>query len=94
MINLICLEVIRIVIVKKDADYTIKNHAAWHFFPFFQKICEKPQIVNDYEAGRGIPNHMILGKIERVIGIKLRGKDIGTPMVPPAKKWIMSGGEN
>ncbi|XP_055531497.1 endothelial differentiation-related factor 1 homolog [Wyeomyia smithii] len=50
------------------------------------KICEKPQIVNDYEAGRGIPNHMILGKIERVIGMKLRGKDIGTPMVPPGKK--------
>lgn len=50
------------------------------------KICEKPQIVNDYEAGRGIPNNLILGKIERVIGIKLRGKDIGTAMAPPGKK--------
>ncbi|XP_055626514.1 endothelial differentiation-related factor 1 homolog isoform X3 [Toxorhynchites rutilus septentrionalis] len=50
------------------------------------KICEKPQIVNDYEAGRGIPNNLILGKIERVIGIKLRGKDIGTPFAPPDKK--------
>uniref|UniRef100_A0A182N1W1 HTH cro/C1-type domain-containing protein n=1 Tax=Anopheles dirus TaxID=7168 RepID=A0A182N1W1_9DIPT len=50
------------------------------------QICEKPQIVNDYEAGRGIPNNLILGKIERVIGIKLRGKEIGTPMVIPAKK--------
>ena len=44
------------------------------------KICEKPQIINDYEAGRGIPNNTILGKIERIIGIKLRGKEIGTPM--------------
>lgn len=50
------------------------------------KICEKPQIVNDYEAGRGIPNNLILGKIERVIGMKLRGKEIGTPMAPPGKK--------
>lgn len=53
------------------------------------KICEKPQIVNDYEAGRGIPNNLILGKIERVIGIKLRGKEIGTPMAPPGKKWTL-----
>lgn len=50
------------------------------------KICEKPQIVNDYEAGRGIPNNLILGKIERVIGIKLRGKEIGTPFAPPENK--------
>lgn len=52
----------------------------------FQKICEKQQIVTDYEAGRGIPNNMILGKIERVIGIKLRGKDRGQPLAPPGKK--------
>lgn len=52
----------------------------------FQKICEKTQVVTDYEAGRGIPNNMILGKIERVIGIKLRGKDRGQPCAPPAPK--------
>lgn len=39
-----------------------------------QKISEKPQLIADYEAGRGIPNNEILGKIERVLGIKLRGK--------------------
>lgn len=37
--------------------------------------------MNDYEAGRGIPNNVILGKMERVIGLKLRGKDRGQPMV-------------
>lgn len=52
-----------------------------------QKICEKQQIVTDYEAGRGIPNNLILGKMERVIGIKLRGKERGQPLVPPVKKW-------
>lgn len=34
----------------------------------FQKINEKPQIVNDYEAGRGIPNQAIIGKMERALG--------------------------
>jgi len=50
------------------------------------KICEKPQIIGDYEAGRGIPNQLVLGKIERVIGMKLRGKDKGQPLLPPGKK--------
>ncbi|XP_065161491.1 endothelial differentiation-related factor 1 homolog [Atheta coriaria] len=38
------------------------------------KINEKPQIITDYEAGRGLPNNVILGKIEKVLGVKLRGK--------------------
>lgn len=29
---------------------------------------EKPQVINDYEAGRGIPNQVVIGKIERAIG--------------------------
>lgn len=44
------------------------------------KINEKPTIVNDYEAGRGTPNQQILAKMERALGIKLRGKDIGGPL--------------
>lgn len=50
------------------------------------KINEKQQIVNDYEAGRGIPNNIILGKMERALGMKLRGKDIGQPLAPPSAK--------
>ncbi|CAG9815911.1 unnamed protein product [Phaedon cochleariae] len=50
------------------------------------KINEKPQIITDYEAGRGIPNNVIIGKIERVIGIKLRGKDRGHALVLPGGK--------
>lgn len=41
------------------------------------KICEKPQIVNEYESGKALPNQQILSKMERVLGIKLRGKDKG-----------------
>jgi len=44
------------------------------------KINEKPQIINEYEQGKGIPNQQILGKIERHIGVKLRGKNIGQPL--------------
>ncbi|XP_017128518.1 endothelial differentiation-related factor 1 homolog [Drosophila gunungcola] len=50
------------------------------------KICEKQQVVTDYEAGRGIPNNLILGKMERVLGMKLRGKERGQPIAPPGKK--------
>eukprot|EP00033_Pygsuia_biforma_P000826 GCRY01000961.1.p1 GENE.GCRY01000961.1~~GCRY01000961.1.p1 ORF type:complete len:139 (+),score=18.97 GCRY01000961.1:141-557(+) len=39
-----------------------------------QKINEKPQVVNEYEAGKAIPNPQILGKMERILGVKLRGK--------------------
>ncbi len=37
-------------------------------FLFFQKINQKPQVINDYEAGRAIPNQQILGKLERALG--------------------------
>ncbi|XP_014218881.1 endothelial differentiation-related factor 1 homolog [Copidosoma floridanum] len=51
------------------------------------KINEKTQVITDYEAGRGIPNNLVLGKIEKVLGIKLRGKDRGKPVpVITAKK--------
>ncbi|XP_030647148.1 endothelial differentiation-related factor 1 homolog isoform X1 [Chanos chanos] len=50
------------------------------------KINEKPQIIADYEAGRAIPNNQIMGKIERAIGLRLRGKDIGQPLDAGPKK--------
>ncbi|XP_011337197.1 endothelial differentiation-related factor 1 homolog isoform X2 [Ooceraea biroi] len=50
------------------------------------KVNEKAQVINDYEAGRGIPNQMVIGKIERVLGLKLRGKDRGKPLAAPGTK--------
>lgn len=44
------------------------------------KVNEKPTVINDYEAGRVVPNQQILGKLERVLGVKLRGKNIGEPL--------------
>ena len=38
-----------------------------------QKINEKPTVIQDYESGKAIPNPQILGKLERVLKVKLRG---------------------
>ncbi|KAL8602112.1 Endothelial differentiation-related factor 1 [Nucella lapillus] len=45
-----------------------------------QKINEKQQVINDYESGRAIPNNQVMGKLERAIGLKLRGRDKGQPL--------------
>lgn len=42
-------------------------------------INEKQQIINEYEQAKAIPNQQILAKLERVLGVKLRGKDLGSP---------------
>jgi len=39
----------------------------------WQQINEKPQVIQEYEAGKAIPNNQIITKLERVLGVKLRG---------------------
>ncbi|CAO3664038.1 unnamed protein product [Umbelopsis vinacea] len=51
-----------------------------------QLVNEKPQVVNEYESGKAVPNQQILGKLERALGVKLRGKNIGEPLVFGKKK--------
>lgn len=43
------------------------------------KINEKQQVVNEYESGKAIPNNAVMSKLERNLGVKLRGKDRGQP---------------
>ncbi|XP_041368052.1 endothelial differentiation-related factor 1-like [Gigantopelta aegis] len=43
------------------------------------KINEKQQVINEYEAGKALPNNQVMGKLERTLGVKLRGKDKGQP---------------
>jgi putative transcription factor len=38
-----------------------------------QKVNEKPSVIQDYESGKAVPNPQILGKLERALGVKLRG---------------------
>ena len=50
-----------------------------------QKVNEKPSVIQDYEAGKAIPNPQILGKLERALGVKLRGANIGEKLGGPKK---------
>lgn len=36
-----------------------------------QAINEKPNVIQDYESGRAIPNPQIISKIERALGVHL-----------------------
>jgi putative transcription factor len=59
------------------------------------KINETAKVVNEYESGKAAPNQQVLAKMERVLGLKLRGKvsfraliakDIGQPLAPRGPK--------
>ncbi|KAI0818809.1 ylMBF1 [Irpex lacteus] len=50
-----------------------------------QKVNEKPSVISDYEGGRAIPSPQILGKLERTLGVKLRGSNIGEKLGGPKK---------
>lgn len=39
-----------------------------------KQINERPQVVQEYENGKAVPNQAVLAKIERVLGVKLRGR--------------------
>ncbi|KAM0969565.1 hypothetical protein FF1_017818 [Malus domestica] len=39
-----------------------------------KRINEWPQVVQEYENGKAVPNQAVLAKMERVLEVKLRGK--------------------
>lgn len=74
--------------VQKDVAQIImqtRNAKGWTQKELSTKINEKPQVVAEYEQGKAIPNQQILGKLERALGVRLRGKDIGAPLAPKGK---------
>lgn len=50
------------------------------------QINEKPQVIQEIEQGRAVRNDAILCKVEKALGMKLRGKDAGQPLRGPKKK--------
>lgn len=49
------------------------------------KINEQLTVVQQYENKRAIPSDFVLGKMERALGVRLRGKHVGEPIVAPPK---------
>tara|TARA_B100001057_G_C22804712_1_gene932891 strand:- start:1372 stop:1758 length:387 start_codon:yes stop_codon:yes gene_type:complete len=45
-----------------------------------QKLNLKPTVIQNYEAGKAIPNKMILVKMGKMLNIHLTGKNVGKPM--------------
>mmetsp|Transcript_16678 Transcript_16678/g.38231 ORF Transcript_16678/g.38231 Transcript_16678/m.38231 type:complete len:89 (+) Transcript_16678:335-601(+) len=39
--------------------------------PRAQQLNMQPQVINEYESGKAIPNNAIIAKIERALGAKL-----------------------
>jgi len=58
----------------------------WTQADLARQINEKQQVINEYEQGKAIPNQQVLAKLERALGVKLRGKDIGQPLSSGPKK--------
>ena len=54
---------------RRDKGLTQKDLAA--------KINEKPNVIVDYEMGKVVPNIHIMSKLERALGMKLRGPSAG-----------------
>ena len=75
--------------VNKDVARAIQHGRVakeWTQADLARQINEKQQVVNEYEQSKAIPNQQILSKMERALGVKLRGKDIGQPLHTGSKK--------
>jgi len=63
-----------------------RQNKGWTQKDLATHVNEKPQVIQEYEQGKAVPNQNILSKIERAVGMRLRGKDKGLPLPPPGSK--------
>eukprot|EP01064_Diplonema_japonicum_P023152 TRINITY_DN33608_c0_g1_i1.p1 TRINITY_DN33608_c0_g1~~TRINITY_DN33608_c0_g1_i1.p1 ORF type:complete len:171 (+),score=34.40 TRINITY_DN33608_c0_g1_i1:40-552(+) len=47
---------------------------------------ERETTIKEYENGKAIPNNQVISKMERALGLHLRGKEAGQPIVKPVSK--------
>jgi len=67
-----------------------RQNKEWTQKDLATKCNEKVEVIREYENGKAVPNQTILSKMERCLGVKLRGKDIGQPLPAPAPKSTSS----
>ena len=58
----------------------------WNQTEFAQKIAERPSVVQEYENGKAIPNEQVLVRMEKALGLHLRGAKAMEPMEPKKTK--------
>ncbi|XP_065905202.1 uncharacterized protein [Dysidea avara] len=57
-----------------------RNDKGWTQRDLAQKINEKPSVVVEFESGKAVVNHAVLTKMERALGVHLKGPKIGQPL--------------
>jgi putative transcription factor len=75
--------------VNKDAARAMQQARIakeWTQADLARHVNEKQQVINEYEQSKAIPNQQVLSKLERALGVKLRGKEIGQPLTFGPKK--------
>ena len=70
-------EIIKAKTMSHDAAMRIqqaRQAKGWTQKELATKINEKPQVISDFESKRAVPTQQQYARLERVLGVKLRGK--------------------
>merc|ERR1711924_167065 len=55
----------------RQAIQKARTAKGWSQKELATKLNEKPQVINEYESGKAVPNGQLLGKMDRILGVKL-----------------------